>query len=318
MATPEDDAAARAARAAAGAPLMNFVDFTTGLIHGVFQTLVDATTEQMRAYVDLVGAVSGTLKDYQDKTLGDADTAAVKYLNEFVVPEFVLNPPATPLTATEWQATATPALTINRDKVPSLLKIYDGVLVDQKALPEPLHGEDVTTGDVTIATADIYKYTKTLLLRGVSRSFDELRVLLQMGLMKVVPDKGFIETALMFDVKTTDTSDQSTTQTDVQTASRYRAFNVNASSSYSSTKNTRSFFGLKAMASSLTASISGGYASGSSSSEYRVRVVNDKSSSVTNVETNITGRVRIDFKTDYFPLMPPPPAPPPALPPANG
>ena len=314
MPTPEEDAAERARLAAAGAPFMNFVDFTTGLIHGVFQTLVDTTTEQMRAYVDLVTAVSGTLKDYQDKTLGDADAASVKYLNEFVVPEFVLNPPATALTAAEWQATTTPALTINRDKIQSLLKIYDGVLVDQKALPEPLQGEELATGNITIATADIYKYTKALLLRGVSRSFEELKVLLQMGLMKVVPNKGFIETALTFDVKATDTSEHTSTSTDIETASRYRNFNVNASMSGSRTTNTRSFLGLKTVASSISASITGGYASGSNSSEYRVHVVNEKSTAVTNVETNITGRVRIDFTTDYFPLLPPAPPAQAALP----
>jgi hypothetical protein len=325
MPTPEQDAAQRAARGAAGAPFQSFVDFTTGLIHGVFETLVDTATEQMRAYVDLVTAVSGTLKDYQDKTLGDADAASVKYLNEFVVPEFVSNPPATPLDATGWKATG--SMEIVRTKVESLIKIYDGVTIDgatisspRKVLTDGLSNEESTsTAAITITRKDLFDFTKALLLRGVSRSFDELKALLQMGLMRVVPKQGFVETALMFDVTATDTSEQSSTQTDVDTASHFQSFNVNASLFGSRTTNTRSFLGLRAIGSSIAGSISGGYGSGSSSSHYGVKVVNDKSTSVTNVETNITGRVHIDFITDYFPLLPltPPPVQP-ALPAVGG
>ena len=54
----------------------------------------------------------------------------------------------------------------------------------------------------------------------------------------------------------------------------------------------------------LSASLSGGIHSSRSESHCKIRVVNENASAVVNSQIDITGRVRIDFITDYFPSMP--------------
>jgi hypothetical protein len=69
----------------------NFVDFTSTLIRGVFDTLVDVTREQLKTYVDMVTALSGGPDQFLLQTLGDLDQATLKYLNQVVLPTYTMS-----------------------------------------------------------------------------------------------------------------------------------------------------------------------------------------------------------------------------------
>ena len=71
----------------------------------------------------------------------------------------------------------------------------------------------------------LHAFTKGLLERPGRRSFDQLQALLQMGLMKVVPHKGFIETSVTFDIGTKETSEQSSNSTSTSTSTKTGSFN---------------------------------------------------------------------------------------------
>src|SRR5947199_2466465 len=87
----EDSAAGRAIAAVNNAAgiLHEFVDFTSDLVRNVFKTMIDSSIEQFEAYADLVAKVSGTVAEYEYKSLGgDTGAAALKYINEVVLPAF--------------------------------------------------------------------------------------------------------------------------------------------------------------------------------------------------------------------------------------
>jgi hypothetical protein len=76
----------------------------------------------------------------------------------------------------------------------------------------------------TVTLGDLYAFTKAFLVRSGHRSFDELQALLRMGLARVVPNEGFIETALTFAINTNTSSEQSSSQTTTDVSSRNKTF----------------------------------------------------------------------------------------------
>lgn len=52
--------------AGAAPPTVEFPPFVAGLVHGVFNAVVDASVQQMEAYADLIGAVAKTVGTSDD------------------------------------------------------------------------------------------------------------------------------------------------------------------------------------------------------------------------------------------------------------
>jgi hypothetical protein len=59
---------------------LGFVEFTTGLINGTFNAIIDATIKQMKAYAELVADLSKTLAEFQAENVTPAEILA--YLSE--------------------------------------------------------------------------------------------------------------------------------------------------------------------------------------------------------------------------------------------
>src|SRR5215213_3879050 len=92
MALKEASAAGQAIAAVtdgAQAILPMFVDFTSGLINNVLESVTSSTLEQLEGYAELVSKVSGTLADFQKRTLGGTlDESALRYVNDVVIDVF--------------------------------------------------------------------------------------------------------------------------------------------------------------------------------------------------------------------------------------
>lgn len=305
-----ETAAERALRLASQqAPFMNFVEFTSTLIREIFRTLVDTSREQLEAYVGMVEALSGGPSQFIANNIGDLDAAALKYLNEVVRPTYTTDPVDYTRTVAGANETFTPTdVTLIPTQVTALTESFAGVRVNIDADPEPDElTEAIVAQTNTVKLADLHKFAKAMLERAGRRSFDELQALLRIGLARVVPNKGFIETAMTFSIDTTETSESSSQTTDTTNTAR--------SGSFSLGRETTSQPGLvsRVFGSAVTSKLNIGINASSSNTRLRVNVVNEKSTAATNLDIDITGRVRIDFITDYFPLLPPA-APSPAVP----
>jgi hypothetical protein len=288
---------------------MNFVDFTSTLVREVFRTLVDTSREQLETYVGMVEQLSGGVDRFISTNVGNLDDAALRYLNEVVRPTYTTDPSDYTRTVdgTTGAVTFTPTdVTLIPTQVNALTSSFSGVTVNIDTDPEPdeLTEAIVTTGtDTTVSLASLHAFAKEMMRRAGQRSFDELQALLRIGLARVVPNSGFIETAMTFSIDTSETSESSRDSRDTNTTSSSGSFSL-ASEKTSQTGLFGRIFG-----DTINKKINIGVNAAASNTRLRVNVVHEKSTAATNLDIDITGRVRINFITDYFPLLPPAPAP---------
>jgi hypothetical protein len=298
----EDSAAGRALQAATQAPLSNFVDFTSTLVSNVFDTLVDNSIKQTRAYADLVAAVAGTVTDFETKTIGDIDQAALKYLNDVVLVPYG----ATPLSFTAVPTTGNTVFT-----KPEVAEVYAGVTVTFGTSPnqtEKVFADasvfTVSTGTNptgTIASADLFEFTKALLRKQTHRTYDDLRALVSLGVQYIIIENGTLKTSLTFHTDSVDSasSDATNTRTDVATRARDFGGYISHSGSTSFGGKIAGFF----LGRSVANSYGGRYSDTSNSSSINVNIVNEKKSAVTNLSIDIAGSMELHFRTNSFPTV---------------
>jgi hypothetical protein len=300
----EDSAAGRALQAATHAPLSNFVDFTSTLVANVFDTLVDNSIKQTRAYADLVASVAGTVTDFETKTLGGTiDEAALKYLADVVLPTY--GGTASPALTT---ATPTGSTTFTNLEV---AQAYAGVTALVGSTPPPVERvfSDpavfvVGTGTNpigTIASVDLVAFTKALLRKQVRRTYDDLRALVALGVQYIVIDNGTLKTSLTFHTDSVDSSSSDTTNTRTDYSTRARNFG-----GYIARRGNTSFGGKIGgffLGRSVSNSFGGSYSDNSYSSTLNVNLVNEKTSAVTNLSIDISGSLELHFRTNSFPAV---------------
>ncbi|HYK04664.1 MAG TPA: hypothetical protein VE974_23125 [Thermoanaerobaculia bacterium] len=288
----EDSAAGRALQAATNAPLTNFVDFTSTLVTNVFDTLVDNSIKQTRAYADLVASVAGTLEDFEAKTLGDPDQAALDYIRTVILPTY--------------QGTATPALPATFSPTAS---IAGNTTFVNQAVEQVYGGVTATIGateqvfaldpNKSIPTSDLFEFTKALLRKQAKRTFEDLRSLVALGVQFIEVSNGTLSTSLTFHTNSIDSNTIDATNTRTDFESRSRAFTGNLSRSVSTGfggKLAGFYFGR-----SVTNTIGGTFSNATNSSSLNVNVVNEKNSAVTNLSIDITGSMSLQFQTRHFP-----------------
>jgi hypothetical protein len=290
----EDSAAGRALQAATQAPLSNFVDFTSTLVSNVFDTLVDNSIKQTRAYADLVAAVAGTVTDFETKTLGNnIDDAALKYLNDVVLPTYGGLPTSFTAKPTTGNTTFTK---------PEVAEAYAGVVAtigtDEKAFADVFTVGTGTTPS-SIASTDLFDFTIALLKKQVHRTYDDLRSLVALGVQYIVIDNGTLKTSLTFHTDSVDSASSDATNTRTDFSTRTRNFG-----GYIAHRGSTSFGGKIAgffLGRSVSNSFGGSYSDTSYSSTLNVNVVNEKKSAVTNLSIDIAGSLELHFRTNSFP-----------------
>lgn len=299
----EDSAAGRALQAATQAPLSNFVDFTSTLVANVFDTLVDNSIKQTRAYADLVASVAGTVDDFETKTLGNIDDAALKYLNDVVLSSYDGTP--APLAA----APASTSVDITTFTKTDVSSVYAGVTAMigpsgnqvEKAFTDCFTVTTGTNPSGTIKTLDLFEFTKALLKKQLHRTYDDLRSLVAMGVQGIDIIDGTLKTSLTFHTDSVDSASVDATNTRTNFDSRTRDF-----AGYISHSGSTSFGGKIAgffLGRSVANSYGGRYSDNSYSSTLNVTVLNEKKTAVTNLAIDITGSMTLNFRTKSFPTV---------------
>lgn len=261
-------ASERAMVAASQLEKIGFVDFTVDLVKGVYEIIVKASMDQLRAYADLVSQVSKDLKDYQADMIGADDSEERKAKIESYIQDVLgLDP-------------KTEEYTLPLEKVDELKTHFNGILVDED-------GKDFSkvVTDNKLTLSNLEKFVTQKLKAGVKNSQDLLKTILKIGMQKVVVTNGEIMTKLTFHVDASDMSSKDSQK------SNEKASGWGAGGGLSASGRLAGF--------AIGGSLSGGY----SSRKVSVSVVNQKSSSATNIQIDILGQVRINFRTETFPTI---------------
>jgi hypothetical protein len=267
MATNEN-AGERALAAATQVEKIGFVDFTTNLVRGVYEVIVEASIDQLKAYADFVNSVAKTLNEYQMEAVGKTDQeeneTADSYIREVLEFEF------------DESMTESETFSLNPDQQQALKEHFSGITVtinDEEKTIEDVITVNETTNEGTITLGNLRTFVVEKLKKNAEDSYNLMVTLLKIGMQKVVVTNGQIRTKLTFHVDTADMYQKTSTNYDI----RSKSWGV------------RGRFGR----------ISGGYGK----SRLKVSVVNEKSTAATNVTVDVVGEVNIFFRTETFPTI---------------
>lgn len=271
------NAGSRALAAASQLEKIGFVDFTVDLVKGVYEVIVNASMEQLEAYAELVTKVSKSLEEYQDEVLGP-DEAEKQEKAENYITEVLGFKKQDTYTLTDDQATA-------------LREHLAGISVQEDEQNKGIDDYITVSGtSKEITHENLVKIVLENLKKSTEHSYDLLKTILKIGMQKVVVTNGEIRTKLTFHLDASD--DYSKTSN--QYSNNSSGWGVGGGLSGSGTGLVGKIFGA-----SLGIGLSGGY----SSRKLSVNVVNEKSTSATNVNVDILGEVRINFRTETFPAI---------------
>jgi len=246
---------------------IHFPEFTAKLITDTFDALVAANLKQTEAYAELLKAVSKSLTDYINDTKDDISGAEILEFLAVLLPPPDPNPKNLPTkVAKDQELTDKEA-----EKLSNALKLPEGeqpdIFPNNPTFPIKLTDEKVTEIKNWVAK------------RLAANKYDLLKQMAKMGVLRLVVEKGVIETKLTF----------------TTTASSFYQRN-----SYS--YNTKDF---AVNAAAKTGFFLSKWVSASASTKYTsvtVRTTNETQRDISGSTVNIFGRVEIHFKTDYQPL----------------
>ena len=340
-----ENSAAGKALAAVGAisgTLDDFTDFTVSLVENVFKVVIDSTLDQLEAYAELVASVSGSLAEYEARMLGNSQSQtqrALEYINEVILPQFTTI--TTPLTLTQATTFGAMDITFVPAKVAALrslmadlqasipvtelvaecvAKVDDSTYSVPSAPPNTNNAMvlfdqvlrvDTTTNPTAwrIPASHMHAFALVRLKKEVKASYDKLVVLLKLGMQKIVVTDGEISTSLTFHTDSTDSD--SLDSSSAQTESDVRSSGFTASLAGRGKRSFSDKLSNKILSRSMGGSISASGGASRVRSKLKVNVVNETKSAITNLRVDITGMVRIRFRTDAFPSYDPanPPTP---------
>lgn len=134
----------------------------------------------------------------------------------------------------------------------------------------------------TITLNKLQAFVVELLTKQAEVKYNMLRTLIQLGMQKVVVDKGHIKTKLTFSI---DASERNSSSSSNNRTSSFNIFGAGAGAAIGG----QGLFG-------------GGVFVLDTDSSLSVNVVNERSSAATNLSADIIGEVLIQFRTDSFPI----------------
>ncbi|HTY38389.1 MAG TPA: hypothetical protein VMH23_14820 [Bacteroidota bacterium] len=275
----------------------SYVDFTTKLVTDVMNALVASSISQMRAYADLVSQLERGLAAFKSQAAtqqgtiawmrsrvpesADQQNAAVvivpKSLQQSsvdVIKNLYANKLASVLGAGTYGMPKTDitSLTVTPTFDPTDFGALDGSTAKDytaNQLPAAVNG---------VIPIDLLSAVKTMMAGDAQDAYQQLDKLVQMGMMRVVITDGHILTKMSFEMETSDSSQHS------------------ASDVYGS-----SF--------AVSASAGAGWGWGSASaktsySNFKVKTANDHSQTSTDIHVAMMGEVLVNYRSDYFPLLP--------------
>jgi hypothetical protein len=254
---------------------VDFPHFVGGLIQNVFQAIVDSSLQQMKAYGELVANVAKTVDDFAKDNISEnngRDWLAGKFPDVFDV-----NVSADSTAQAEGSdAAALPKATLatkGENPEDDLKKVSNevGLAKPVTDISDPDEEERLVMG------------ARLQMARGRQQL---LASMVMLGINRIVVTDGLIHAKVIFDMRASDTAKRTATASmlDQQKETSAQQFNASSGGWFSP--------------------VNADYAS-QSTSEHMTTVqsaVDDTSESKAEVKANLTGEVRVNFKSDYFPM----------------
>lgn len=255
---------------------VDFPKFVSGLIQGVFQAIVDSTIQQMRAYGELLANVAKTVDQFAQDNI--TENNARDWLAQRFPDQLEITTGGVGSSFAEGDTAAqpapTPRIAARGDNPEEAAKIVSDSLELAKPVTD-LSDEGEERRLVLAARLQIARSRQQLLASMVV-----------LGINRIVVTDGLIHAKVIFDMRASD-----------------EAKRVAKASAYDSTE-TKSSIQAEMGFSSWLSPFSGSVKS-SSSTDHVTTVessVEDTSESKAEVKANLTGEVRVNFKSDYFPM----------------
>jgi hypothetical protein len=253
---------------------VNFPDFVSGLIQGVFQAIVDSSIQQMRAYGELLANVAKTVDQYMQDNITENNA------RDWLVQRF---PDALELerqdVATGFaEDTPAPAETVKVAAKGDDLEAALRTVSDAMQLTEPLR-------DLSDEAEERRLVTQAR--REMARSRQQLLAsMVVLGINRIVVTDGLINAKVLFDVNARDAATR-----------RARASLLDTTKSRNETEMEA---GYSSWFSPFSASVKQ-----RSSTEHIATVetaVDDTSESRAELKAKLSGEVRVNFKSDFLPM----------------
>lgn len=241
---------------------LGFAEFTTDLITDTADALVASTIKQLKSFSELIKELASGLTAFQEKNAGP------QAVNQFLLLQF----PNADGTATAIVAEGEYGLALF-NAIVDVLGPIAGL-----AAPEEDSTETFTEDNV----AAIQAAARSLLMDRAEQAFEQLENLVRIGYARVIFSNGHILTRLKFNVTA---SESEATQSSRRTTSS-RSFGGGASGG---------LFGLPFLGVARLGL-------GGRTSKITVESVNTQAFEAINLNANILGEVRVDFRTETFDL----------------
>lgn len=205
----DETAGQRAMAAAAELQKIGFVEFTVELVRGVYEVIVKASLDQLKAYADLVASVAKTLEEYRDGVLGKDATEQNEKADSYIKEVLELD-------------TAKDPITLSEDQKKALIEHFSGIKAKTTTSLDTETTMEEELKDNQITVADLKAFVLEKLKKNAEDSYNLIVTILKIGMQKVVVTNGEIKTKLTFHVDTADTF-QKTSMTYSSRSSRWGA-----------------------------------------------------------------------------------------------
>jgi hypothetical protein len=252
---------------------VDFPKFVGGLIKNVFQAIVESSIEQMRAYGELVSNVAKTVDEFAQDNISQnnsRDWLAGKYPDALGVSTGT----DSGFAEGDAQAPPSPKLQTNGDNPEQALQNISKDL----NLDKP-----VTDISDEAEEARLVQGARLQMARGRQQL---LASMVMLGINRIVVTDGLINAKVIFDVRASDT------------AARQATASMSDRESSSLTNKIHADYG--GWMSPVNASVDNEYKQDHVATVQSA--VDDQSESKAAVKAQLTGEVRVNFKSDYFPM----------------
>jgi hypothetical protein len=253
---------------------VDFPLFVSGLIKNVFQAIVDSSIQQMRAYGELLANVSKSVDQFARDNITEnnaRDFLAGRFPDTF---EVSTQSESGSFAEGETAAAVTPVLTV-KDTAPE-----DAMqrVSQELQLEKPIQDISDPNEELRIVTAAKLQ---------IARSRQQLLAsMVMLGINRIVVTDGLIHAKVVFDMRASD-----------RVVREARASSFDRDDAKQSTEMSAGY-------GSWFSPVSANFKS-TSSHEHETTVqssVDETSESKAALKANLTGEVRVNFKSDYFPM----------------
>jgi hypothetical protein len=253
---------------------VDFPQFVSGLIEGVFEAIVDSSIRQMRAYGELVANVAKTVDQFAQDNISENN--ARDWLTERFPDKLGLEvePTSGGLAEGEPAPQPQPKLTVTAEDPSAAL----AEIARELAMPQP-----PTDLSDEAQEAELVRQARLQIARGRQQL---LASMVMLGINRIVVTDGLINAKVVFDMRASDRARRG------QSASMYDASRV-----ATSTRASASAGGwLSPYSAKVSTAVDTEHVATVQSS------VDETSESQAEVKAKLSGEVRVNFKSDFLPM----------------